>query len=371
MLGAPTRPAPDESSTMPPATPCHHRPGEVVAHLHRHDAVALHHREGVVDRLGQERPVVRIGAGAVHDQPDLEILRRRRDRRHRVGLGEVDGDGARLDVRLGPDRSRDVVEDVLAAGEQHDVDPRPRDRSGEGRADALGGADDECPRAVAVGEAHGASSNRGRTSCSNSRRLDHARSIGMPPHSGWKKRERERRRLQLLHELVGGQHGVLAARPAARRRPRPCGRARRRRPGPATRRRRWSRGGRTGAICSQPFSVSSARATVRFVADGARARVGVTELLALVAVEVPHLRHRRDEPVGDAGRPPRRRLAAAAEGDARAAGPVRRRRDLHRAPPVLERLAGERRLQRRDRLGDPPTPARPSGTSNMANSSCT
>ena len=50
--------------------------------------------------------------------------------------------------------------------------------------------------------------------------------------------------------------------------------------------------------------------------DRARAGVRATEYLDLVPVEIPDLGHGGEETISDAGRPPGRRLAAAAEDDA-------------------------------------------------------
>ena len=108
---------------MPPAPRVDHRPGEVVAHAQRHDAVALHHRHRALHRLGEERPVVRIGPGAVHQQSDLEVLGRGRDGGHRVVVGEVHDEDPGIDAGLGADRRGDLVEDVPTPGQQHDVDP--------------------------------------------------------------------------------------------------------------------------------------------------------------------------------------------------------------------------------------------------------
>src|SRR6202035_2512111 len=54
-----------------------HGGSEVVAQLHRHHAVALHHRLGGLDRVGKERLVIRVGTGAIDQEPDLEVARGR------------------------------------------------------------------------------------------------------------------------------------------------------------------------------------------------------------------------------------------------------------------------------------------------------
>ncbi len=54
--------------------------------------------------------------------------------------------------RRPPDRRRDLVEHVLAPGQQHDVDPTLGDATGEGRPDAFRCAGHDRPWSVAHGE---------------------------------------------------------------------------------------------------------------------------------------------------------------------------------------------------------------------------
>jgi hypothetical protein len=62
--------------------------------------------------------------------------------------------------------------------------------------------------------------------------------------------------------------------------------------------------------------------------DHTRPGVGAAELQHLVAVELPHIRRRRNEAVTDPRRPARRWLAAAAHQERRTARPVRRRHHM-------------------------------------------
>jgi hypothetical protein len=125
----------------------------VVADLHGHDAIPVHHRQGDVDGVGEERLEVRVRAGAVHDHPDLESRGRVDDPRHGVVRREVDRHGPRLGPGVGADGGRHLVEDALAASEEHHVEPTLGHRPGVRRSDPFGGTGHERPRAVAIGEA--------------------------------------------------------------------------------------------------------------------------------------------------------------------------------------------------------------------------
>lgn len=94
----------------------------MVAQLHGHHAVALHHRLGGLDRIGKERCELRVGAGAVDQHPDLQVAGGGCDRRRGAGLREIDSDSAGLRRRRVLDLGRDAVENALPPGEQHHVD---------------------------------------------------------------------------------------------------------------------------------------------------------------------------------------------------------------------------------------------------------
>jgi len=127
---------------------CRHRAGEVMADLHGHDAVPLHHRQGYLHRVGEERLVVRVRAGAVHDHPDLEPRSRLDDLRHGVGFGEIDRHDPSLDPRVGADCRGHLVERALAAGDQHHVEPALGHSPGVRRAHPVRRAGHERPRPV-------------------------------------------------------------------------------------------------------------------------------------------------------------------------------------------------------------------------------
>src|SRR5262249_53886952 len=100
----------------------------------------------------------------------------------------------------------------------------------------------------------------------------------------------------------------------------------------------------------------------------ARTGVGPAELLGLVAVGIPALGVRRDEAVADPSRPPCGGVGRPTEDDGGATRASRRRRDLHGAAAVLERLPVHafRNVSTTSVVRD----ARlPDATPNMANSS--
>ena len=111
---------------------------EVVAQLHRHQAVASYHRLGRADRLAQERREVGIGTRAVHQEADLQIGRRGADGGGGLRRGEIDCQRAGLPTRAFLDTGRNLVEHRLAAGQQHDVETPLGQRLGEGRAHPVG-----------------------------------------------------------------------------------------------------------------------------------------------------------------------------------------------------------------------------------------
>ena len=125
--------------------------------------------------------------------------------------------------------------------------------------------------------------------------------MGMPPHSGWNMAKGNDRGPLLLHERLGGEHPVLvggAQRVDVGHRVVGRGHVVLGLPGPV------------GLGLVEEERGHPLPALLRILgqrhhlvrADGAGAGVGTTQHLHLVAVELPHLGHRGDEPVGDAGR---------------------------------------------------------------------
>ena len=98
MFGPPTNPAPGTEDDDAAAAALDHARREVVAQLHRDNAVALHHRLGRSDRVGQERLEVGVGARAVDQEPDVQVRGGVGDRRRGVRIREIDCQRAGLDA---------------------------------------------------------------------------------------------------------------------------------------------------------------------------------------------------------------------------------------------------------------------------------
>jgi hypothetical protein len=126
----------------------------VVAELHRHHAVALHHRLGGLDRIGKERLEVRVGARAIHEEADVQVAGGRGDRRCRAGFGEIDSQRAGLDRGAGVDLGRNLIEYRLPARQQRNVDAALSKSRGERGSEPVGGTCDERPRSVLGCECH-------------------------------------------------------------------------------------------------------------------------------------------------------------------------------------------------------------------------
>ena len=117
----------------------------------------MHHRFGRFDRVGQERLEVGIGSRAVDQKADVEIVGGRGDCGRGVVFCEIDCQRAGFDTGTGGDPGGHLVEHALAARHQHDVDPALGNALGERRADAVGCAGDQRPRAVLGCKCHVAS----------------------------------------------------------------------------------------------------------------------------------------------------------------------------------------------------------------------
>ena len=151
-VGATDETSPGPEHHDPASAPLDHGCGVVMAELHRHHAVALHHRLGGFDRIGQKRCEVGIGARAVHQEADLEVGGRVDHRGGRTGYGEIDCQGAGFDAVPLADARGDIVEYRLPACEQHHVESTLGQRVGEGRTHPVGGTRDHSPRAIPRGE---------------------------------------------------------------------------------------------------------------------------------------------------------------------------------------------------------------------------
>ena len=128
-----------------------------MAQLHRHDAVALHHRFRGLDRVGQKRLEVRVGSGAVHHKADVEIGGGFRHLRRRVVLSEIDCQRAGLDASAIGDPGGHLVEHGLASRHQHNVDSALGNPLGERGAHTVGCAGHQRPRTVLGCERHAGS----------------------------------------------------------------------------------------------------------------------------------------------------------------------------------------------------------------------
>ena len=129
-----------EQDDAAPTAPAH-QAAEVVAQGGGRHHVEVHQVHDLIEGAVVELHRHRVGAGVVHDQPDLEIGRRIGEPLRRVGRGEVLGDDPDLGPRgggadLGPER----VEQLAAARHEHDPETGRGQSMGEGRADAFGGA---------------------------------------------------------------------------------------------------------------------------------------------------------------------------------------------------------------------------------------
>lgn len=96
-----------------------------------------HHRFGRLDRVGEERLEVRVGAGTVDQKADLKVLGGVGDRCRRTWLREINGESSGFGTRAGFDAGGDVVENGLAPRQQHDVDAALGESFGERGADTV------------------------------------------------------------------------------------------------------------------------------------------------------------------------------------------------------------------------------------------
>lgn len=127
----------------------------MVAQLHRHHAVAVHHGFGYLNRIGKERLEIRVGARAVDQQAEIEIGSRLGDRRRRPLLGQIDRQRACDHPAVLVDSRGHFVELALTPCQHYDVDSSLGNALGEGSPDTLGSPGDQSPRSVLLGERHG------------------------------------------------------------------------------------------------------------------------------------------------------------------------------------------------------------------------
>jgi hypothetical protein len=122
-----------------------------VRHPERPAHVHLGRRQLLVERdleEGSSRRQRRV----VDDQPDVQVRHLGGEQRGRVLAREIERQAARLHAGGAGDLPRRRLQRLRPPRHQHQIQPAPRQLAREGFADAFGGARDQGPGAVALGE---------------------------------------------------------------------------------------------------------------------------------------------------------------------------------------------------------------------------
>ena len=145
------RPRADQHDAAAPAVP--HPPAEVVDQGERGRDVEVDDLLELDQVAVEELLAVRVGAGVVDEQPDLDVLDLVDDPRDRVRGGQVECQGPHLDS-VGAAQSRRLLQRDRLAGDEHQVEPGLGELGRERPPHTLGAAGDHRPGAVASDVGH-------------------------------------------------------------------------------------------------------------------------------------------------------------------------------------------------------------------------